>query len=157
VVTAEEASRPRLAASLRRLVDLISHNQGAALLCMERAGVTLPQVLLLSRLANRPRASISDLGRLTPSSLAATGQMVDRLVQHGLLQRAEDQNDRRRKAVSLSKKGRALLQSLQQARTSDYVGGLAGLSPFLASGLCDLLEKAILEIETSREASGSAR
>jgi len=47
---------------------------------------------------------------------AAASQMVDRLVQNGLLQRDEDPDDRRVKRVTLTTKGNALVQEGVEAR-----------------------------------------
>lgn len=47
--------------ALRRLVDLISHRSGVALALMNDAAVTLPQVLLLSRVEKFGSASLAEL------------------------------------------------------------------------------------------------
>jgi DNA-binding MarR family transcriptional regulator len=45
---------------------------------------------------------VSEIGMLTDSSPAAASQMVERLVQHGLVQRTEDPLDRRIKKLRLT-------------------------------------------------------
>jgi len=133
---------------LRRFVDSVSHGRGAALARMEEAGVTLPQVLLMARVGRAGTASISGLVKLSPGTAAAMSQMVDRLVRQGWLLRREDTNDRRRKAVSLSPAGTAMLRELERARTQDYAAGLRRFSPRLRAGLHAWLEQAQAEIES---------
>jgi DNA-binding MarR family transcriptional regulator len=140
-----------LAIALRLLVDRVSHSEGAVLSCMEEAGVTLSQVLLMNRVERLGRVSLSDLAQHAPSSLAAVGQMVDRLVGAGLVERKEVLADRRRKSVSISKKGASLLRALEQARTADYAGGLAGVTPELGTRLSGLIQKAIEQIDGTRK------
>ena len=140
-----------LAITLRLLVDRVSHSEGAVLSCMEEAGVTLSQVLLMNRVESLGQVSLSDLAQHAPSSLAAVGQMVDRLVRKGLVERREVLADRRRKSVSISKKGASLLRALEQARTADYAGGLAGVTPELGKRLCGLIQQAIGQIEGARK------
>ena len=52
-------------------------------------------------------SGISEGYYITP---AATSQLVDKLVQSGLIQRVEDPHDRRAKLLSLTDKGRELIQ-----------------------------------------------
>ena len=138
------------ARALRRLVDLVAHRSGAALSVMDELRVTLPQILLMNRIAALRDASISELAKISPGSAAAVSQMVDRLVRQGLLQRTEHPADRRRKAVSVSTAGAALLGDLEWARTADYALGLSCISAELRADLGRLLERAIAEIERSR-------
>ena len=133
--------------ALRRLVDLISHRTGAALSQMEKAGVTLPQVLLLTRVEWAGRASISELANVSPGSVAATSQMVDRLVRKNWLARCEDPADRRRKAVSLTSAGAGLLRDLERARTADYAAGLSRLPSNLRAELRGWAVRALAELK----------
>jgi DNA-binding MarR family transcriptional regulator len=114
---------------------------------MGEAGVTLPQVLLLNRVATLDRASISELAEQSPGTRAAVGQMVDRLVRQGLLHRLEDSDDRRRRSVSVSAAGAAFLRELEQARTAEYAIGLARIDPALRAELERLLQRVVAEIE----------
>ena len=56
-------SDPRCAGdALRRLVDLTSHRSGAVFALMNEAAVTLPQLLLLSRISQLGSASLAAIG-----------------------------------------------------------------------------------------------
>jgi DNA-binding MarR family transcriptional regulator len=136
--------------ALRRLVDLVSHGSGAVFMVMSDASVTLPQVLLISRVEKAGSASLSDLAEGSTASTAALSQMIERLVQQGLLDRAEDPVDRRRKAVRVTSRARAFLRKLEAARSADYELGLASLGDELRARLAAVLERAIAEIEDAR-------
>ncbi len=136
--------------ALRRLVDLASHRSGAVFTLMNHACVTLPQVLLMSRVEQMGSASLSDLADGSTTSAAALSQMIERLVQQGWLDRAEDLIDRRRKAIRATSRARVLLRRLESARSADYKLGLASLGDDLRTQLAKLLERVADEIEAAR-------
>jgi DNA-binding MarR family transcriptional regulator len=138
--------------ALRRLVDLASHRSGAVVALMNEASVTLPQVLLISRVERVGSASLSDLAEDSSASVAALSQMIERLVQQALLRRAEDPLDRRRKAIGATPRARALLRKLEAARSADYELGLVSLDPELRTRLAAMLERAVAHIERARAA-----
>jgi DNA-binding MarR family transcriptional regulator len=140
----------RVGESLRRLVDLVSHRSGLALEAMSDAAVTLPQVLLLNHVERRGTVSPSELAESLHASLSAVSQMIDRLVQQGLLSRTEDPVDRRRKSLATTASARGFLRKLGAARSAEYDLGLAAVSPGLLAQLKDLIERVISELERSR-------
>jgi DNA-binding MarR family transcriptional regulator len=79
-------------------------------------------------------------------SLPAVSQMVDRLFRLGLLSRAEDAEDRRRKRLATTAKADALLDRLTRARGAEYSRGVARLSPALRKELAAVLQKAVREL-----------
>lgn len=100
---------------LQEFVNRVSHLQGQTLAVLDRARVTLPQVLLLRRLHRVAECSPSELASRMHMSLPAASQMIDRLAALCLLARRESPDDRRRKLVSVTKKGRALLGKVGRA------------------------------------------
>jgi DNA-binding MarR family transcriptional regulator len=142
------ADASRVGDALRRLVDLAAHRSGAVFALMNQASVTLPQVLLISRVEQFGSASLSDLAEGSTASVAALSQMIERLVQQGLLRRAEDALDRRRK----------VLRKLEAARSADYELGLVSLDGALRAELTAAIERAVAAIENARavERSDSA-
>jgi DNA-binding MarR family transcriptional regulator len=76
--------------------------------------LTMTQVKVLFVLHAGPPKSLKDLARTLATSVAAASPVVDRLVQQGLVLRAEDPNDRRFVALSLTDDGRALAGRLHQ-------------------------------------------
>lgn len=136
--------------ALRRLVDLASHRSGSVFALMNDASVTLPQVLLINRAEQFGSASLSDLAEGSTASAAALSQMIERLVQQGLLHRAEDPIDRRRKAIGVTPRARAFLRKLEAARSADYELGLISLGHELRAQLASVLKRVVADIENAR-------
>ncbi len=84
---------------------------------LRNAGVSMPQVSTLFRLYYQGNCAVSDLSGHLGVTTAAASQMIDRLVQQGLLERSEDPNDRRAKQITLTPAGRELVQTSIEART----------------------------------------
>jgi DNA-binding MarR family transcriptional regulator len=78
---------------------------------------------------------------------------VDRLVQHGLVERTEDPNDRRAKQLALTPKGRELIETGLTARTRWVDELVRSLKPEdydqVAATLSKLTE-AVRELEQSK-------
>jgi DNA-binding MarR family transcriptional regulator len=136
--------------ALRRLVDLTSHRSGAVFALMGDAAVTLPQLLLLSRIEQLGSASLAAIGDESSVSIPALSQMTDRLVRQGWLDRAEDPADRRRKAIRVTAQARGLLRNVETARAADFDLGLSSVSEELRAQLATVLERAIVEVESAR-------
>ena len=147
-----KADAKRSGGALRRLVDLVSHRSGSVIEIMNDVGVTLPQVLLISRVDLAGAASLAELAEQSPASAPALSQMVERLVQQGLLDRQEDPGDRRRKVIRATARAGALMRKLEAARSADYELGLAPLSETARAELARALERAALELEAARRA-----
>ena len=73
------------------------------------SGLSMPQFSTLMRLYYRGECGISDISAHLDVTAAAS-QLVEGLVQKGLLERVENPRDRRAKQVSITPKGRALIQ-----------------------------------------------
>jgi MarR family transcriptional regulator, transcriptional regulator for hemolysin len=91
-------------------------------------GTTRAQWIVLYRLYQQEGLSqveFADVLELQPISLV---RLLDRLVQHGLLERRHDPKDRRAKRLYLTAKGRQLvddLESLGNAIATDVLQGIA--------------------------------
>jgi DNA-binding MarR family transcriptional regulator len=77
---------------------------------IKASGFSMPQFFLLMHLHRHEQCGISDLSGHMDVTAAATSQLVDKLVQAGLLVRVEDPNDRRAKQISLSPAGEAIVE-----------------------------------------------
>ncbi len=66
---------------------------------MRNSGMSMPQVSLLYRLYYRGQCGVTEIADHLAVTSPAASQMVERLVQQGLLERNEDPNDRRAKQV----------------------------------------------------------
>src|SRR6185503_12989738 len=73
-------------------------------------GLSMPQLSVLIQLHFRGVCGMSEVSERFEITPAAASQLVDKLVQSGLIQRVEDPHDRRAKLLSLTDKGRDLIQ-----------------------------------------------
>ena len=125
---------------------------------MHTAGLSMPQVNTLMRLYHKTTCGVSDIGRTLGISSAAASQMIDRMVQQGLLARTECPGDRRIRELTLTAKGRALVEQAIDARHS----WLAALPALLtreqqAAAVASLtsLTEAARSLEPARPAPGA--
>jgi DNA-binding MarR family transcriptional regulator len=77
---------------------------------VKSTGLSMPQFGLLMRLHYGGGCEVHDIGSHLDISSAAASQMVDRLVQSGLVLREESPDDRRVRQVTLTAKGQELIQ-----------------------------------------------
>jgi DNA-binding MarR family transcriptional regulator len=77
---------------------------------IKASGFSMPQFFLLMHLHRHEQCGISDLSGHMDVTAAATSQLVDKLVQAGLLVRVENPIDRRAKQISLSPAGEAFIE-----------------------------------------------
>ncbi len=91
--------------SLRRFID---HTRSS--------GLSMSMIGALFHLNQREKAGVTELGDHLGVTSAAASQMLERLVQQGLIQRSEDPDDRRVKQIILTDKGCQVLEEGLQAR-----------------------------------------
>lgn len=72
-------------------------------------GLSMPQFSILMQLHHKGPCGLSEISGRFDISSAAASQLVDKLVQSGYLERAEDPNDRRAKLLRLSGDGERLV------------------------------------------------
>jgi DNA-binding MarR family transcriptional regulator len=77
---------------------------------MHETGLSRPQIHALLHIFHAGECPISDIAALADSSPAAASQLVERLVQQGLVQRTEDPHNRRVKKLRLTEKSLRLIQ-----------------------------------------------
>lgn len=103
-------------------------------------GLSMPQFSIMMQLHYRGPCSISDIGDRFETTSAAASQLAEKLVHSGYLARTEDPNDRRTKLLSLSPKGRDLIEQGMKARY-DWVDGLVShLNPEEMRRIAEALE-----------------
>ena len=100
----------RFSKTLRAWMDAFMHRSWRGWAHFAKStGLSMPQMNILMQLHYRGTCSISDISDRFDFSAAAASQLVDKLVQAGHLQRAEDPSDRRAKLLTLSVKGEDLI------------------------------------------------
>ena len=77
---------------------------------VKASGLSMPQFFVLMQLHHHGKCGVTDIGDRMETTSAAASQLIDRLVQSGLLARAEDPDDRRAKQIALTEKGRTLIE-----------------------------------------------
>ena len=80
------------------------------------SGLSMAQIHTLFRLHHAGMCGVTEVGDLLGVTNAAASQMVDRLVQQGLIARAEDPSDRRVKQLTLTEAGRSMVLDCIEAR-----------------------------------------
>ena len=93
------------------------------------AGLTMLQMHLLMYLHSHGACEMTILVDATLTSKAAVSQMVDRLVQQQLVERAEAPTDRRVKLVTLTRKGKRIVDASMHARQGWLERASALLTP----------------------------
>lgn len=96
---------------------------------MDRSGLSPSQIHTLMLLHHEGVCGVSHISDHIGITSAASSQMVDRLVQQGLLERSEDPDDRRSKKIRLTPQGLALVEEGFKARLNWMLELTHTLSP----------------------------
>lgn len=88
-------------------------------------GLSMPQFSILMQVHHRGNCAIGDVSEHFDITSAAASQLVDKLVQNGLIQREEDPNDRRAKLLNLTEKGQEFIKLGIEERYR-WINDLAG-------------------------------
>lgn len=142
-----------LGALIEAFINRVSHPRGRVLAFMAKASVTVPQVILLDFARKNPDSTPSSLAAIMKISLPSASQMIERLVKLGLAQRAEDADDRRRRTINVTSKGRSLLTRLEAVRSAEYAAGAARLSPATRRRLSEALAEALRDLAAGATAT----
>jgi DNA-binding MarR family transcriptional regulator len=146
-----------LQAALQKWIEaFMRRSMRGFILYSKESGLSMSQLGALFHMYREGTSGVSDLGDDLGITSAAASQMLERLVQQELVVRSEDPHDRRVKQITLTDKGRRVLQESIRARQ----GWLDDLPRVLSPGeqeqivaaLNILIEKANqLEREPQRE------
>jgi len=131
---------------LREWTRTFLHRSIADVVCAARQrGFSMSQVGALFQLSHRVTSGVSDIGDSLGVTSAAASQMLDRLVQQGLIARREDPNNRRAKQITLTEGGRGFIHKIMKARQRWFESVAAGMSQkereVVVAGLRILIEK----------------
>jgi DNA-binding MarR family transcriptional regulator len=103
--------------AIRSWMDVFMHRsmRGWGLFA-KATGLSMPQFSILMQLHHKGVCGISDISDRFDITSAAASQLVDKLVQSGLIKREEDPHDRRAKLLNLTDKGKELVQQGMEER-----------------------------------------
>ncbi len=96
---------------------------------IKASGLSYPQLGLLTHLYFSGKRGVHDIGDHMDITSAAASQLVERLVQAGLVQRTESAEDRRVRQIALTDKGRALVERGIEDRHRWVERLVSGLTP----------------------------
>lgn len=82
----------------------------------KESGLSMAQMSTLFHLHHCSKCGVSDVGELLGVTNAAASQMIDRLVQNGLIERTEDPIDRRAKQLRLTEHGHSIVRESIEVR-----------------------------------------
>jgi DNA-binding MarR family transcriptional regulator len=116
---------------------------------LHKHNLSYAAVVALMTLRDRGGQSISDLSTEIGLSLAATSQLVERLVQDGFVRRTAHEPDRRRKEVALAAKGHAFLDRVESAHSAAAVQVLLRLRPASLRKMAVTFEQSLAELGES--------
>jgi DNA-binding MarR family transcriptional regulator len=106
-----------MVATLLDWMEIFMHNSMRNFMLYAREkNLSMPQIGALFRIKHKGASGVSDIGSELGITSAGASQMLDRLVQLGLIVRTEDPNDRRGKQIALTEKGQAIVKESIRAR-----------------------------------------
>ncbi|MDH7483390.1 MAG: MarR family transcriptional regulator [Spirochaetales bacterium] len=105
------------------------------------AGLSMAQMGMLFRLSRGKSYPVTALGGEMGVTGAAASQMADKLVAMGLVERTEDPSDRRVRRLSLTPRGRAVIEAGIEAR-QEWISAMATrLSPEEARAIAQVIRR----------------
>ena len=114
----------RIVNGLRALVQLLRTGATEA---QRRTGLSSAQLFVLAKLADAPAPSVNALARRVHAHQSSASVVIDRLVAKRLVERVPDPDDRRRRHIAITPKGRALLRRAPETVQSRLVAAIAKL------------------------------
>lgn len=117
-------------------------------------GLSMPQVGLLMRLYHHGGCGVTEISRHSGVTNAAASQLVERLVEKQLVERTEDQHDRRMKQLRLTTKGNQLVETSIRERYQWVEELIANLSAEEQRNLLDALPALVKALQALDASSG---
>lgn len=155
MVTTEEAAILEIAESFP---SVIRHFYGKASITAGMYEFTFSQMRAMGFVVDHPGCTMGELAQALGIGLSAATGLIDRLVQHGFMEREADANDRRIVRIYPSEIGEKARQQWRSQRTQRLQDALKLLSPEerqqVAIGL-ELLRKVLKAVESAKPERGS--
>jgi DNA-binding MarR family transcriptional regulator len=120
---------------------------------LKKKDLNYAQYGALMRLYHHGDCAVSDMGKQFGISIPAASQLIDKLVQEGLVERTESEHDRRMKQLALTSAGRAVVRASMDARL-DWAHELgAALDPQQRATIAQALAELIAAAQTIGQAA----
>jgi DNA-binding MarR family transcriptional regulator len=147
----------QLSRIIRQWVDAFMHRSMRGWSHHVKAtGMSMPQFSILMQLHYKGTCGISEISERFEVTTAAASQLVDRLVQSGLIERSEHPDDRRAKQIQLSSKGRKLIENGIEQRyrwVDELAASLNAEERTKVAQALTILTKAARELEAEKQAA----
>ena len=118
------------------------------------AGVSAAQLFVLHALVDGAEASVSELAERTMTDRSSVASVVERLLTAKLVSRATSDSDRRRAAITITAKGRAVLRKAPTAPTQLLLDAIATMPKGDVRGLANGLSSLVSAMGIDRGPSG---
>ena len=109
----------------------------------QRVGVHGAQLHALRQLADNPATSLTELADRTHTDISSVSVVVSRLVEQGLVARKASDDDRRRLALGLTARGRAVIRKAPETGSSRLLRAASHLSDREVHALATGLSKVV--------------
>lgn len=106
-----------------------------------QGNITLPQILILGVLKGKTSMRMGELAQYLSVSMAATTGMADKLVRNGFAIRTGSPRDRRVVNISITPKGKRIVEKYNQARQKTIIEMFGSLSASDRSKYLEILRK----------------
>lgn len=144
-------SAPQLNKTIRQFMDIaMQHSLQERAHLAKQSGLSMPQFGILMQIHYRGNCGISDISNRFDITNAAASQLVDKLVQSGLVQREEDPQDRRAKLLNLTEKAKEMIQHGSEGRyrwVEDVAQKLSAQEREQVNEALNIMTRAIKELE----------
>ena len=130
----------RLVGLLPRLTQEINRHENNY---VTTGKITLPQFVVLECLSHQKICKMNMLAVTTGTSFSTATGMVDRLVNHGLARRVPGEEDRRTVLVSITDKGRKILEQVYSQKRSGIIRLFSRISVKERQEYLDILQKIV--------------
>ncbi len=128
----------------QRLIGLANlETAGASTMAMYESGLTFPQIIVMYALGWLGPQPVSALAEQLRLSVAATSQLVDKLVDAELVAREESAEDRRVRLVRMRPRGKHFLDKLNDIRRRELAAAFDKLPPKVRERLTVALREAV--------------
>lgn len=112
--------------------------------------ITIPQFLVLEYLSKQRQCFMNEVAQATHTSFSTATGMVDRLVNHKLVKRTHGQDDRRTVLVSITSKGRNILNEVYTQKQQGIIKLFSRLDASERAQYLDILRKLVQNLSLTK-------
>lgn len=135
------ARRPAIGSSVDAFRRILRALRVAAHATQSSAGISAAQLYVLQALADGDEASLTEIAARTMTDRTSVAAVVERLAESRLVSREPSRTDRRRAAIVITRKGRAVVARAPEAPAALLVAGLEALPDAQLTSLAASLEE----------------